>query len=170
MPYCTPAQLLERYDARVIGDCVSDDATGVRVDPTDLLTNPIVLSHLEQASGEIEVSLMQGGRYEVADLSGLTGGSLAFLVALCADLTFASLWRRRSWTADDDRGRVVAEAARAELERIRKGEHIFGIPKIVEAGLPATAGPSRVALRRLNMIVDRARPFFYPERRTPNNR
>lgn len=167
MSYATPAQLLQRFDARTIGDCVND--AGTRVDPTALLTDPIVQAHLDQASGEIEAALLMGGRYELIDLTGLTGNAAMFLVALCCDIAFASLWRRRVWDADD-RGKAVGDSAKAELERMRRGEHIFGIDKVIDAGKAFIGGPSRVELRRLNMIVDQCRNRFYPERRTPNDR
>src|SRR3569832_1766462 len=118
MSYCTPAQLLQNYDSRVIGDCVSD--SGVRVSAAALLSDAIVAAHLDQASGEIDAALMQGGRYSASDLANLTGNALAFRTALCANLAFASLWSRQTkMNEGDDRGDKVRQSAQAELERLR---------------------------------------------------
>ena len=67
MQYCTRMQMLERFDARSVGQLVND--LGVEVDPNTLLMDPVLLNHLQSASGKIEAALLQGNRYSTSDLA-----------------------------------------------------------------------------------------------------
>ena len=119
MSYATPAQMLERFDARVIGDLVSDSDS--QVSAAELLTDPILQAMLDDASGDIEAALLVGGRYTVADLSGLTGNAQKHLVRICCEVAKAYLLRRRvSYNPEKDKAEI--ELAEHHLERLRSGE------------------------------------------------
>lgn len=163
--FATNTELLQYFDARVVGDLVGD--SGVRVSSGSLATDPNVTAALTAASGQISAAVMQGQRYSAADLAGLTGNSQGYLKYLTCVIAFAILWERRPWCEDREKANEKANEA---LEMLRTGKHVFDIEAKKDAGLPTIDGPSRVELKNLNLIVDRARGHFYPARVTPNNR
>jgi phage gp36-like protein len=166
--YATPAQLLQRYDARVIGDLVGD--SGVRVARQELLDNAVLLACLADASGEIEASVLQAKRYTTADLAALTGNSLNYLVRITCTIAFGLLWERKPWSDDDDTGREEAQKrSRAALESLRKGKTIFDVEDVKEAGLPAIETPTIQRILSNNLAVDQARGRYYPNRRLPTS-
>lgn len=164
--YATPAQLLQRYDARVVGDLVSD--SGIKVNRQDLLDHPILLALLLDASGEIDAAVLQAKRYTSAQLSALTGNSLNHLIRITCTIAFGLLWERRPWSDEDDSGREEAQKrARKALEDLRKGVTIFDTEDAKDAGLPNSYEPPIQRIRALNLTVDEARGHFYPSRRRP---
>jgi len=164
MAYASPSDMQKRYDVRTLGELASD--TGVRVQPSDFADNAILLAALEDASGEIEASLLQGRRYTAAQLADLTGNSLAMLKRITCEIAYGLLFERRSYV-DDDRRTAAMERARQTLTRLRKGEIVFDVDDVKDAGLPSIEGPSRVTIQNLNLTVDEARRGYYPARRLP---
>lgn len=162
MSYATPADMVLRYDARTLGDLVSDN--GVRVAEVSLTTNTKILSALEDASGEIDAALLKAKRYTSADLSALTGNSLAYLKALTCRIALGALWNRRPYVDDMERDEALKQA-RIALERLRSGEHIFDNTDAKDAGLPDIVEPTMSSIERLNLTVDHARRGFYPSRK-----
>jgi phage gp36-like protein len=170
--YATPADLVARYDARTLGDLAADG--GLRVSEASLLTDDNIQAALDDASGEIEAALLQGQRYTVADLAGLTGNSAKYLARITCQIAFGYLWGRRPWSEawEDPRNEAMSRAKKA-LELLRTGENIFDVQAVKDAGVPESTGPTRVEIRNLNSIVDRCRlgrNGYYPVRVTPNNR
>lgn len=164
MAYAAASDLIARYDARTLGDLVSD--TGTRVASGSLAADPNIVAALDDASGEIEAALLMGERYSVADLAALTGNSLALLKRICCDCAMALIYGRRPEEQWADR-RAAAEQVKAiHLERLANGERVFNVEGIPEAGNPTIGGPSAIAVRRLNMIVDRTQ-HYYPGRVMP---
>lgn len=166
MAYAVPADLLKRFDARTVGDLAGDE--GKRIVPSALLTDPNVLAVLDDASGEIESALLQGERYTAANLTALTGNSQQYLVRLCCEIAFGLLWRRRPW-ADDQQRQEAIKRADEHLERLRKGERVFDVVAILDAGLPDVTGATTAELRDLNLLRDRTL-HYYPVRTTRGNR
>lgn len=165
MAYATPSDLVARYDARRIGDFVSDN--GVRVTEADLSLDDKVLTALESASGEVEVALMQGARYSVDDLATLQGSSREFLKSLVCDIAFCRLYERRGWSDDDAAPDLTFKRSQESLARLRKGENVFNIAEHVDAGLPSmTSTASRPQVLRPNMMTDTARGSYFPLRRS----
>lgn len=164
MSYASPSQMLERYDARTLGDIVSD--VGGRVTSAALLTDTNLQAALDDASGEIESALYQARRYSAADLAALTGNSLKLLVRLTCQIAFGHLWERRPWSDDEQRERAIERADKA-LERLRKGEHVFDLDGPKDAGLPDVAQPTISSIESLSLTVDEARRGYYPARRYP---
>ncbi len=158
--------MLQRFDAREIGDLCSDD--DVQVSRIDLLTNPNLQAMLDDASGEIEVSLMAGNRYTAADLAALTGNSAKFLVRICCDIAFYNLLCRRPLGKTEER-KTYAEIAREHLKMLKSGDEIFDIEAIKAAGIASVSGLTSAEYDQLNLIRDRTRNT-YPSRRLPDNR
>jgi phage gp36-like protein len=167
MALATPAQLMERFDHRTLGDMVADNDE--RVSSADLLDNTRIESALNDASGRIVAALRQGQRYTVAQLATLTGDSKYHLIRLTCDLAFVCLWNRKPYH-DNELGEQIQERAEKDLDRLRKGEHVFDVDAVTEAGLPEIVTPTTVETRHLNLLVDTARGSYFPRRRTPYNR
>lgn len=164
--YATGAQLLERYDARVLGDLVADDNTQVAA--AALPANSIIVAALEDASGDIEAALFVGRRYSPADLSGLTGNSQKHLIRITCDIAVSYLLRRRV-EQNPERAAAQAQLAESHLEMLRDGVNVFGLDPQMDAGKPTTTGPSTPDFTNLNLIRDRTRNY-YPAKHLPGNR
>jgi len=165
--YATSAQLLERYDARDLGDLVSD--TDDQASPIDLVTHPMVTTALEDASGSIEGALLVGNRYEPSDLESLTGNSANFLERITCDIAMAFLLARRPGF-DPDRMSAQQDLAESHLERLRNGQNVLNIVGNRNAGNPTVDGPTLIRFQtHLNLMRDRVR-HYYPGRRLPGNR
>lgn len=160
MSYATPSDLIARYDARRLGDYVSDD--GTRATEAELAIDDRILVALESASGEVEVALRQSGRYSVADLAGLTGASAEYLKQLVCDIAFCRLYERRGYGDDGDAPEMTFKRAQEALKRLRIGENVFNLVEQVEAGLPSMASPERVQLQRPTLLTQQARGRYFP--------
>ncbi len=161
MAYATTAQMLERFDARPIGDMVDD--TDQQVPADELLTNPVLIAMLDDASGDIDAALSVGGMYTAADLASLTGNSAKHLVRITCEIAYAYLLRRRGIVPADEH-QAAMELAESHLERLRQGVNVFNVPQREDAALIDTAGPSAVTFENMNLIRDRTHNYF-PERR-----
>lgn len=166
MSYATPAQFLERYDARDIGDLCNDD--GQQVSRIDLLADTKLQAALDDASGAIDAALLAGGRYTAADLVGLTGFSLSFLIRITCDIALANIWGRRPLYRFEER-KACMDAAEAHLKQLRLGENVFNVAANILAGAPTIDGPTTVQYDALNLVRDRTRNY-YPARHLPNDR
>jgi phage gp36-like protein len=159
MAYATPQDLTHFYDESIVADLVDDGGEGV----ADLKTNPTLLALLDSASGRVESACSVASLYSPEDLAALSGTSKALLTELVCDLAMIRLLRRRQTTKYEELRNQIQDAEEY-LDRLRKGERIFGgMAEVREAGLPAIEGPSIATYERLNLIPDRTRNF-YPHR------
>lgn len=166
MAYASVSDLLDRYDARVIGDLVSDDNTQVAA--ADLESNSKLQSMLDDASGDIEAALNTGERYSQQDLASLSPHSQSHLVRITCDVAMSLLLRRRV-NLDPEKAKAQIELAETHLERLRKGIDVFGLEVHKAAGLIDEAGPSTVDISNLNLLTSRVKNTF-PVRNRPFNR
>lgn len=139
-PYATVADLLARYDARTVGDLAGD--AGSRVSAADLADantagGANVAAALADASGQIEAACLRGGRYLPADLAALTGMSAKRLVRLTCRVTMLLLMERRP----DSKWPEWAKDVEAELDRVAKGERVFGLREVVDASVMGEVVP-----------------------------
>ena len=77
MSYASPQDLLDRYDARRVGDLATD--SGTRLTESQILADSKVSTCMEDASGALIAAIKRGNRYTDDDLSLLSGPSLSFL-------------------------------------------------------------------------------------------
>jgi phage gp36-like protein len=165
MAYATPAQLLARFDARTLGQLVRDD--GVQASAAELLTDDNLQAALDDASGEIDAVLFQGGRYTPDQLAALTGNAQAYLIRMTCLIALRHLFDRRpslESTARDE----ATEQARKMLDRLRKGENVFNLTPddpTDDANTPEFVQDTPSSVRPLNTVVDACRGRYYPERR-----
>jgi hypothetical protein len=155
--YLSAADMLNRADARLVGDLVS--MNGVRVQLPALLTNPVLLAALADASGEVEAAVLRGNRYQPADLLALTGVGQTRLYRLVKDLAMLLLFHLR-----DDVGPVPPKytSALEELEKLACGERIFSFVESQNAGLMQHAKETWSDRRARNLLSYQARRFFGP--------
>lgn len=163
MSYATPADLLKRFDARQVGDLVSD--TDVAVPPGQLTLDPVLLQMLEDASGEIEVALLSGQRYTLDDIAVIMDpettvpNSQAYLKRICCEIAYVMLLKRRG-IQDPEKIKAQVEAAETHLERLRRGDTVFQLPAQIAAGVAEFSGVGTVDFTTLHLPFDRSRNYF----------
>jgi len=166
--YATAADMLNAFDARVLGDVCSDDSTAI--EPTALAANAKMASALLRASGEVEAACLAGAMYSPADLVDLSENGQALLVEIVCCVAMCKLLRRRPSARSEELQKAVCEEAKERLEQLRKGQAVFGgSPNEGDAQLPTTTGPTTVTFTNLNMMVDGVNNY-YPPRRLPLGR
>lgn len=162
MAYATPDDLLMRKDARTIGQLVADDDT--QEDSTALQTDESVLQALQDASDRVDAACLMAGRYQPSDLSGMQGSGVSLLKHIVCALAATYLRRRRGYEGDEW---PEYQEALDELEKIRKGEEIFGSVQAVIDDAQVIVDPlNAVIQQRQNLPSAVASPFF-PSRRYP---
>lgn len=153
MPYATAQDMLDRIDSRWLRQLVYDNNTVATEE--QFLASARVAAMLSDAAGKILASARQGERYSKADLDGLTGDGLSFLVALNVYLAAGGLACVRQIPADK-----IAETlpqygeALATLQQLQLGNVIFDIDLAADAGLPHTQRYAR------SPVVCAATPLF----------
>ena len=162
MAYADAADLLARFDERIIADLASD--TG---EPVGDITNDMkVDAALDDASGKVDSALTVATIYTPTELTALEGGSLALLKRITCELAMVFLIRRRQENMGNEELNQIGVQAEEYLDRLRKGERVFGGSEAQQgAGLPTIDGPSVAQYTRMNLIPDRTRNF-YPLRGT----
>lgn len=151
--YANGDDLLKRYDARVIGDLVSDNGTRVSV---NLNINSVLLGALDDASGMIESAVYVGKRYTAEHLSGLTNNSLSLLKRLTCDLAFEYLRTRR---ANDVKQSQHVDDTFEYLNRLRLGERVFDVAEVEAAGNMTSDAISIATLRGQHLVSGNTRVF-----------
>jgi phage gp36-like protein len=158
--YATVADLLARYDRRVVADLARDE--NERPSPAALETDARVLAALADASGEIEAACLKGGRYSAADLAALTGMSKKLLTRLTCRIALWLLYEGRDPSAD-----LPPWAAKGQevLAQLATGERIFAFVETVEAGVIGTVERQETDAQDEDRLVRRAERFFGPRGR-----
>ena len=162
MAYAAAADLFARHDVRMIGDLANDH--GVRESRDDLASNTNVSTALGDASGEIDVALLKGGRYSAADLSGLSGNALSHLKRVTCDIAMSLLYDRRPGLYPELSERAH-ERAEKHLRRLAKGEDLFNLTAQQTDTHPRIDGPTQVHQSQLNQMLPDRTPNFYPHDR-----
>jgi len=156
--YATGTDLIARYDVDLIGDLATDDRE--TLDRDLVASNVKVATALADGSGEVEVALMAGGRYTIAQLQSLTGNSLNHLKQIVCGLAMAALYRRRPEAARREMIEDLTRDAREAIRSLRRGENVFGIAENIEATVPELTGPSAIDLEERNDVTVRMGRYF----------
>lgn len=167
MSYATPAQMLQRKDARTLGDLVADDDR--QVDATDLLTDANLQAALDDASGDIEAALLVGGKFTPAQLAALTGNSQKHLIRICCEVAMFHLLNRRP-SSNPEQWETYQKIRESTLDPLRKGINVFNIEANIEAGVVSQRVPTVTDYEELNLWRDRMTGFYPPrqQRRATN--
>lgn len=159
MSYATPADLIARKSASTLGALASD--SGAEVAAGELATNSKILAALISASGAVEAALLVGGRYSVSDLTGLPTNAAGYLKQIVCDIAMAYLYARKPTYSSDDY-KAALDLQETHLERLRKGQNIFNIDQVIDAGAPSVASPSVAEIQSQLLIRDRAYRYYPP--------
>lgn len=164
--YATGANLVERYDVDLIGDLAQD--TREDMEREAVATHPNVLAALLDASGDVDASMLAGGRYTPTQLSTLSGNSLNHLIRITCAIAMALLIERRPDRVNLELAEGLRKPAKAHLEALRRGENVFGIQEVIESGTIDLATVSTVDINNLNLLPGRM-PRYFPgtAQRTP---
>lgn len=181
MSYATPTQMLERFDARVLGDLCADD--GTRVSAANLLTDDNLQAALDDASAAIDAALRASDRYSVEQLDALAteaqlaNGNANFdikssrhLVRVTCAIALMYLADRRLYGGGENQSlNRVIEQAKQYVKDLQSGKDIFDIGQAAEYGKPQVSGPTTAQLDNLNLVTRRTRNY-YPTSMQPDNR
>lgn len=136
--YLTGNQFLLAYDARRVGELLSD--TGTPIVSGSIPSDPVLIEMINQAESMVNLATRVGDRYQTSDLVSLAADAIAggTLRRLVADLAWGLLNKRRGISASD-LGTMAPGYGEAlqTLELLRLGERIFDLPEAAEAGLPS---------------------------------
>lgn len=170
MSYATGSDLIARYDIDVVGQLAWDERE--ELDREVIATHANVLTALEDASGEIDVKLIAGGRYTPAQLSALTGNSLSLLKRITCAIAMSCLFERRPSTAFDELAEKVAKQSRDWLKSLASGDNVFGIPDAAngQAAVMVFDTVSAIDIENRNLMTARM-PRYFPStaQRTPRD-
>lgn len=168
MGYARGADMIARFDTRLLGDLCSDTATEIA--EADLPANPKMVAALNAGAGKINAACLKGERYSVNDLAGLKNDSLAYLVDMNCTIAWANLWRRKGYTDDNTMRANAVQAVDDELTRLRNGEHVFDVVAQKQAGrADVTTVPRETIQRDWFLVNDRMRGHIFPRRRSNRN-
>jgi hypothetical protein len=130
--YASPLDFITRVDVEIPGLLCRDDQTVAT--PAALLTDPVLQTCLEDASGAVEAQCLIARRYTPDDLQALTGVSRQFLKRIVCGLTIQYLrWRRGMM--EPSTYPMYLESMKW-LEALSDGEAIFALVQVEKAGLP----------------------------------
>jgi phage gp36-like protein len=156
--YASGTDLTIRYDIDMIGDLATDDRE--ELDRAAVALHPNVLAALDDASGEIESALLAGGRYTASQLGSLTGNTLNHLKRITCAVAISLLLERRPSERYQELAAAYAKVARGHLESLRRGENVFGLTEIVEAGTIDTQTITVEEVIGLNSLPTRMSRYF----------
>lgn len=128
--YATGADMLARYDARTLGDLVSDD--NVQVAASVLPSNVNLIAALTDASASVTAALFASNRYTPAQLATLSGIALSQLKRLTCDLALIYMKRRRCKFDPTNDGDLLKETNEA-IKKLRDGDDYLMLSTTQEA-------------------------------------
>lgn len=157
MAYITAAQLILRYDVRVLGDLSVDD--GTRPNAAAVEASDRVEACIDDAAAEIDASIRIGQRYTADEIATLIADGDDLLKRLNADLALGMLYQVRGVGVPDNHAKAI-ENARNFLVRLKSGEAVLNVDAARNAGVPSSA--STPDADRLTMDTVGNSPLFPP--------
>ena len=173
LPYCTVGQFFDRFDWRTVGDILGD--ADKRIDlgimaQTGSPANTRLNNLLGEASGMVEAACLKANRYSVADLQGLTqpadvtagktSNAAQMLAGIVAGICMWLVWERRPERLANMQLPLRAQMAMNSLDALEKGEAIFGLQEVADAGNPKVNWQSHFDLWTRNPLSVQARRMF----------
>ena len=158
--YASGTDLIARYDVYLVGDFTRDAREPV--EQAAVANLPLVATALLDASGMIDVHLTTGGRYKPEDLLALTGNSVNHLKRITCDLAMGLLLQRRTDMRYQELAEKVVAGSRQHLQALARGENIFGIPSLQNAGTMELQTISAVTIDERNTLATRMSRVFPP--------
>lgn len=169
MVYATGEDFLQRYDARLIGDLVRDDAT--QEPASSLPTNATLLALLADGASDIEAALFVGNRYTIAQLANLSTSAANFLRRLNCDITLLLVKRRRG-KFDPQKDGELQKNVDATLASLRNGDNLLmqATDSEAQASTIELDAPQMIPILRRQTIRNRTNNYYpvTPIARWPN--
>jgi len=157
--YATPAEMLQRYDSRLLGDLVSD--TGTAVSAAGLLTDTNLEAALADASSAIDVAVSVGDRYTPAQMANLSDSAAAFVRRLACDIALIYVKRRRG-RFDPEKDGALQKEVSDTLTGLREGKNLLLLQD--ESDAPASVielvKPQLITVDRPRTIQSMTRNYF----------
>ena len=151
--YANTSDMLDFFNVRVLSYLLSDSiasAIGAGGQPGQVAGSSVLARHLASASGEVEWSIVKGGKYTPADLTLSTGNAKAELCRLVCVLAYASVVRRKYPSVPDADLPDLVEA-RKRLKMLAMGENFLPFAEVANAMqvevLPTLRVESRITTR-----------------------
>jgi phage gp36-like protein len=158
MAYATGTDLVDCFDVDLIGDLAQD--TREPIEQSAVKTHPNVLRMLEQATGDINVALIAGGRYQPAQLAALTGDSQAHLVRITCTIAMALLFKRRPSAAMIELAKPFKDDRDKYISDLQTGKNLFNIDENKAASVIELQTVSAVEIDTLNLLPTRMGNYF----------
>lgn len=158
--FATGCDLTSRFDFELVGDLCSDRRESLS--ESQAQNHPNVRAALEDASGEVVMALIAGGRYTESQLHQLTGVSRNNLIRIVCDIAMSHLVSRRCDSGYIELAEKLARQARTHLNSLKLGENILGIPELQQSGTMELSIMSSHQLDDLNTLPTRMNGFFPP--------
>lgn len=163
------ADMLDRYDSRVLCDLVSDN--GVPETTAGLVSNRKMAVAIDTAEGRLLAACRVGKLYTDADIAGLEGVDASLAIDLICAMALVNLMKRRPRPELYQTLNALNQENEAYLAQLRDGQRVFALEKTLEASVPDVRSPTTVDVTNLNLITSRARGYFPdPNKRLPINR
>lgn len=157
MAYASAADLVNRYDARIIGDVIGD--ADQRVTEANLASNAKVQAALEDATGQIKSAATVANKYTEDSLQTLADAQDPLLVRMTCDLAMGYLLNRRHLSTEP-----YEAVRRAEdwLALLRLGERVLNLQENKDAGNVNAGYITTLVRSTLQHAADEKR--YFPER------
>jgi phage gp36-like protein len=149
MSLASPQDLLDRFDARLLGQLVNDTQTPL--DPTQFLSSPVAQAALDDATGIVYAALFVAYKYTATQIAGVTAESASLLKRLCCDLAIVMLCQRRGWDYLDKFPMV--QLSLEMIQQLRNGERVLDLAANEQAGLAAASLASLAQQRRIGLVT-----------------
>lgn len=163
MKYASPEDLADRCDIRVICQLATD--SGAAISRSEMASDPVVITAIEDAEAEIESVLRRGGMYRLEDLETLEGAGLAKLKRITCTIAMSFLFERRPGV-HADMAKAYFDRSKQILKDLQQGTDTLGLRRNEEAANPTVNGPTSLEYQTLNTIADRMAPRYLPRRET----
>lgn len=159
--YATGDDFIARYDRRLVGDLVRDDAT--KEPASSLPEHPNLLAMLSDAYGKIVSVITVGDRYtlEQIDPVNLSPSGIAFLVRLNCDLALLYLKQRRGKFSEKT-DKFLKDSCDEGLKALKDGATILlGIRDLnAQASVLGMAQPELLPIAKRNTIRFRVQNYY----------
>ncbi len=142
----------------IVGDLAQDGRE--EQPPSTVADLPIVVRTLEEASGQVDMALLAGGRYRTEQLAALTGNSLAFLKRIVCTLAISYLFKRRAAPQYLELAKMYHDEAQDYLKALQMGKNLFNIEENKTASVIEHQHLSAVEIDGLNLMPSRMGNFF----------
>ena len=155
MALASVADLINRFDVRLLGQLATDDNDPLNA--TELASSTVVLQALNDASGLVISALYTAYKYNEDVLDDLGTYSQSLIERITCDLAFIYLAQRRGYSYQEKY--PLMEESYDILQKLRNGERVLDVEVNKDAGNTATAVVAATDKTNANLITTKTRYF-----------